>query len=132
MNNVRKAMPKGRFCPRHGFRRCPCEMGNLYRFTEPVVLLCLARRGAAHGYIIARAADQAALTATGMDSGAVYRTLRRLESKGMVLSRWENEDKGPRRRVYEMTERGREHLREWLDVLEDVRQGLQGLIGRYG
>jgi hypothetical protein len=64
-NLVSENMTKGRFCPRHGLRQCACEMGNLYRFTEPVVLLCLARSGGAHG----------------------YRILRRLESKGMVWSR---------------------------------------------
>jgi len=126
---VSKNMTKGRFCPRHGFRPCGCEMGNLYRFTEPVVLLCLARSGGAHGYLIARVADQMALTATGLDSGAVYRTLRRLESKGMVWSRWETEEKGPPRRVYEMTEDGWDHLRDWLKVMEEVRHSLLTLIG---
>lgn len=117
-----------RFCPRHGLRPCTCEMGNVYRFIEPVVLLCLAQSGSAHGYRIAQVADQMALTANGLDSGAVYRTLRRLESKGMVLSSWETDVKGPPRRVYEMTADGLSHLRDWLDEMEQVRQKLLVLI----
>jgi hypothetical protein len=35
-------------------------MGNIHRFTEPVVLLCLARSGASYGYRIAQDADRLA------------------------------------------------------------------------
>ncbi len=68
-----------------------------------------------------------------MDSAAVYRTRRRLESRGMVFSRWETKEKGPPRRVYELTDGGREHLRDWLEVMmEEVRHGLEGLLGKPG
>lgn len=44
----------------------------------------------------------------------IYRTLRRLESDGLLSSRREASDIGPDRRVYRTTPRGRTKLRKWL------------------
>jgi len=105
-----------------------CEMGNLYRYTEPVVLLSLARLGAAHGYQIAQEAENLAVTPAGLDGPAVYRTLRRLEGNGRVTSAWETGGGGPARRVYELTPAGRRHLCEWIWLLTDVSSSLNNLI----
>ena len=105
-----------------------CEMGNLYRYTEPVVLLSLARLGAAHGYQIAQEAERLAVTRAGLDGPAIYRTLRRLEANGRVTSAWETGGGGPARRVYELTPAGRQHLAEWVLLLQDVVSSLQNLV----
>jgi poly-beta-hydroxybutyrate-responsive repressor len=102
-------------------------MGNLYRFAEPVVLLVIARVGEAHGYQIAQEAEAMAVTHAGLDSGIIYRTLRRLEAAGRVASRWDTSGPGPARRVYVLTESGMQHLREWAQVLEAVTASLQAL-----
>lgn len=44
----------------------------------------------------------------------IYRTLKRLDADGCLESRVEPSDRGPDRRVYTITSRGRERLREWL------------------
>jgi poly-beta-hydroxybutyrate-responsive repressor len=102
-------------------------MGNLYRFAEPVMLLAIARLGEAHGYQIAQEAEGMAVTHAGLDSGIIYRTLRRLEAAGRVVSQWDTSGAGPARRVYVLTETGRQHLREWAQVLEAVTASLQAL-----
>ena len=119
-----------RRCHRYGQGNggpCSCEMGNLYRFAEPVMLLAIARLGKAHGYQIAQEAEGMAVTHAGLDSGIIYRTLRSLEAAGRVASRWDTSGPGPARRVYVLTESGMEHLREWAQVLGDVTASLQAL-----
>ncbi|MGH7545834.1 MAG: PadR family transcriptional regulator [Gemmatimonadota bacterium] len=44
----------------------------------------------------------------------IYPTLQRLERKGHLRSRRESSEKGPARRVYSRTKRGRAELRRWL------------------
>jgi PadR family transcriptional regulator PadR len=111
-----------------GGRPCSCEMGNLYRFTEPIVLLVLARLGTAHGYQIAAEAEPTAVTHAGLDGAAIYRALRRLESTGCVNSSWDTSGGGPARRLYTLTARGREHLGEWVEVLDAIHDALRGLL----
>lgn len=121
-------MPRTRCCGHPEGRPCTCEMGNLYRFVEPIVLVSLARLGTAHGYQIAQKAEQLAITHAGVDIAAVYRTLRRLEAAGHVLSAWETSQSGPARREYTLTQSGREHLAQWATVLGDVMGSLEALI----
>lgn len=122
-------MPRRR-CHRYGQEGegpCSCEMGNLYRFAEPIVLLVIAQMGKAHGYQIAQKAEGMAVTHAGLDSGVIYRTLRRLETAGRVRSSWDTSGSGPARRIYVLTESGIQHLGEWAQVLEDVVTSLQAL-----
>ena len=54
---------------------------------------------------------------TGLPSGTVYPTLGRLEKRGFVTGRWEDEGAAraegrPRRRYYRLTAAGSESLRE--------------------
>jgi len=118
-----------RHCHRggRGERPCSCEMGNLYRFCEPIVLLTLAKLGTAHGYQIAAEAEPYAVTHAGLDGAAIYRALRRLEATKCVTSSWDTGGGGPARRVYTLTDRGREHLAEWAEVLEAIASSVEVL-----
>jgi PadR family transcriptional regulator PadR len=109
-------------------RPCSCEMGNLYRFTEPIVLLVLARLGTAHGYQIAAEAGPLAVTHAGLDGAAIYRALRRLEETDCVTSGWDTSGGGPARRLYTLTERGLEHLAEWAEVMEGITSAVNVLV----
>ncbi|MFP5228153.1 MAG: PadR family transcriptional regulator [Acidobacteriota bacterium] len=120
-------MPR-RNCPRHGKDYpCTCGMGNLYRFVEPIVLLQLKKKGRSYGYDLASDLADHALTDAEIEKGALYRTLRQLETNGNVKSEWETERGGPARRVYRLTARGEKHLEEWAEVLEN----LSGSMSRF-
>lgn len=95
-----------------------CAMGNIYRFIEPAVLRMLREKGRSYGYELAEGISSYALTDSQIDRSALYRTLRTLEENGYVRSRWETESAGPARRVYSLTKPGREHLREWSQLME--------------
>ncbi len=110
-----------RNCKRHGPGfPCSCGMGNLYRFVEPVVLYLLFEKGKTHGYELAGKLKDHALTDSEIEPGALYRTLRKLEENGMVTSNWDMSGAGPARRVYELTQSGKDHLEEWYTVLSHM------------
>lgn len=121
-------MPRQKCCHGEHKHPCSCEMGNLYRFVEPIVLISLAHLGTAHGYSIAQEAEKRAVTHAGVDVAAVYRVLRRFEQMGYARSEWVTEGSGPARREYTLTNEGREHLRQWTSVLSEVMEALSKIV----
>lgn len=77
------------------------------------ILLGILRRPGT-GYDIKAAFDEVFNYFWQAQQSQIYRTLKRLEAEGSLASRNEPSDRGPDRRVYRITERGRERLREWL------------------
>jgi PadR family transcriptional regulator, regulatory protein PadR len=120
-------MPAGRHCHLKKRSACSCEMGNLYRFAEPIVLLSLARLGESYGYMIAQDAEAMAVTHSGLDTAVIYRTLHRLEVNGKVSSAWDTHGHGPARRLYRLTDEGWLHVDEWREVLDDLVRSLKKL-----
>ncbi|HEX9885557.1 MAG TPA: PadR family transcriptional regulator [Longimicrobiales bacterium] len=60
------------------------------------------------------------IDATELGGGTVYKTLSRMEDRGLVRGRWEDADvaeaeKRPRRRYYELTAAGRDRLDDALE-----------------
>ncbi len=70
-------------------------------------LLLLFERQPTHGYELRRQLEAHGVTT---NPGAMYRTLRKLESEGCVTSSWAKSVSGPRRRQYELTAQGRREL----------------------
>ncbi len=99
------------------------------RFLEPCLLLLLCK-GPSYGYELI-----GALRPFGLEDlahGPVYRTLRELEAAQMILSEWDTESSaGPARRVYRLTEIGREHLASWVKLLRDTETILQSFLATY-
>lgn len=118
-----------KLCDRHG-REHPCTraMGNVYRFVEPVVLLLLKKKHRSYGYELARALQEHALTDAEVERAALYRTLRRLEANGNVVSEWETDRGGPARRLYSLTKEGDRHLAEWAIVLDHLSKSMAGFV----
>lgn len=81
-----------------------------------LLLLAVLATGPAHGYEIAERLRRHSEGAFDLPEGTVYPALHRLEAHGWVDSSWQVEG-GRRRRVYELTGRGRRQLaaqrREW-------------------
>ena len=89
-----------------------------------LLLLSVLADGPAHGYaVIAQLRERSAEELT-VPEGTVYPALHRLEEAGLLRSRWDVDD-GRRRRVYELTRRGRRALdgrtREWQEFANGIR-----------
>src|SRR4051795_9340576 len=92
--------------PSHGYQ---------LRVVQEVLLALLATE-ASHGYEL-RARLQLALgpLAEALNAGQVYVTLARLDKAGLVRSEHVGQSDRPDRKVYELTDPGRERVVAWLD-----------------
>ncbi len=93
-------------------------------FLVTYILLLLSFQRA-HGYFIEQYLRGLGLL--NVELSSLYRTLRQLESAGLVHSTWEHGPEGPARRVYSLTEAGR----WWLDANANVLEGYRALIDRF-
>lgn len=118
------------YCHRHGQlgQPCSCGLGRMSRLVEPVLLSLLAKGEAQYGYELLERANEIALTDSEIDAAVVYRTLHTLEQAGCVVSQWQPGCGGPHRRTYVITDVGRQHLQDWLTVLERHAGRLQKFV----
>jgi DNA-binding PadR family transcriptional regulator len=81
------------------------------------VLLGILRRPSS-GYDIKAHFDQVFRHFWAAELSQIYRTLKRMEDEGLLTSRAEPSAKGPAKRVYQVTAKGRQRLRQWLAAPE--------------
>jgi PadR family transcriptional regulator PadR len=92
-----------------------------------LVVAVLAQLRAEHyGYTLRKA-----LAARGLDidEGTLYPLLRRLESQGLLVSEWREEDKR-NKRFYKLSVEGRRVLKELLGEWEGLNDALHTILGR--
>jgi PadR family transcriptional regulator PadR len=97
-------------------------------FVLPAVLLLLSERPG-YGYNLEK--DLRELDFGKIDRPTVYRTLALLEQDGLVESWSEAPTAGKPRRVYGVTALGERVLRVWMSVIEEERDCLGRVLGRY-
>ena len=116
-------------CGGEGAARQPCcrrRGGGGGALVEPAALAALLYAGG-YGYDMRKAILERTNGEVDVDVGGLYRSLRRLEDEGAVAPRWCDEDVGPRRREYELTQQGVELAEQWLDALR-ARRRLDDLL----
>ncbi|MEU3607827.1 PadR family transcriptional regulator [Streptomyces sp. NPDC035033] len=83
-------------------------------------LLALLARGAAHGYELKLGLEQLLGSAYPQPNvGQIYVTLGRLEKSGMIECEDVEQTGRPNKKVYHLTDSGREALRDWFEETED-------------
>lgn len=88
----------------------------------------MTHSGPAYGYELGGNLQNHALTDAEIDRGALYRTLQRLETMGHVTSDWDTSGTGPARHIYSITQSGKDHLREWAVVLDNLAQSMTAFV----
>ncbi len=114
---------------RHRHQNCSFEGERRQRWVEPSILYTLWG-SPKHGYEIMSALPELGFVRGNADPGAIYRTLRTMEENDLVKSEWDTSGTGPAKRIYALTEEGREHLTCWLDALKERRDSLNAFIKR--
>lgn len=94
--------------------------GSQLRGHLETMALAAIEEGEAHGFEVLRRLEEAGCGALRLKEGSLYPALYRLEERGCLRARWEENPggrRGPARRVYRLTPKGRRHLeqgrREW-------------------
>ena len=95
---------------------------------EAALLAALAEQTTAHGYDLRRILTELTGGFLQVDSGNIYRLLRRLEQDGFVTSTWTEGEHGPQRREYRLTRDGCEHLVSWRKHLETRERAFRSVI----
>ena len=104
------------------------QLGAPQELVRPVLLLLLAE-SPGHGYELVQR-----LKAFGLEGQAasVYRDLRDLEKAGLTTSFWDaSQQRGPARRVYELTPEGRRSLRGYAAAARDLISALASFVARW-
>jgi len=89
-------------------------------------ILVMVAEGPVHGYEILTRLREMGMP---LNPGTLYRTLRALESEGLVESHWVMGG-GPPRRLYRLTARGWNHLRELKGLLREQKRVLEEVVER--
>jgi PadR family transcriptional regulator, regulatory protein PadR len=107
---------------------CPCAGGTLDKLIQPALMVILAE-GPLHGYrLVERLSEMRMLAGQKPDASGVYRFLKSMETKGLVVSSWDTSGTGPAKRVFEMTASGQSCLHTWIGTLEEYRDGINALL----
>lgn len=96
-----------------------------------ILLLSSLRKGPMHGYELKRQVQRPTFTPLGNSS--LYPMLRRFEQSGAVTQELEKQDGRPARKVYTITDAGREEFRELIATLPpDVAANEEEFLVRVG
>ncbi len=99
---------------------------RLPRFVQPVLLALLAATPM-HGYVLMQKLGEIGLFEGALpDRTGMYRNLRLMERMGMLSTVRETSSVGQTRKIYSLTEHGRESLANWRASLTKLR----GLLDR--
>lgn len=90
-------------------------------------MLLLIADGEVYGAALLTKLNSLCLAPNDVDVGMAYRTLREFEAEGLVVSRWAV-DTGAPRRMYGLTDAGRQALAEWTAVMYERRRLVEAFI----
>lgn len=109
---------------------CKGKAPNIKRFMEISLLLLLAQEES-HGYTLAERLNDFGFSNEEFNIGTLYRTLRKMEKDNYVTSKWLEGGQGPKKRVYQITESGKNTLAQLIEMLKSRKKRIERLIDDY-
>ncbi|PMQ01984.1 MAG: PadR family transcriptional regulator [Dictyoglomus sp. NZ13-RE01] len=94
------------------------------------ILTCLGE-GELHGYEIINRISEVfpGIISSGISGmGRGYKILRELELEGLVVSKWDVEEKGPAKRVYRLTPKGLEAKEESIKYIMELKEYIEKFL----
>ena len=106
------------------------HQGKKDRYMQPSILMGLYTKSS-YGYELIQTIQKFGFVEGQAPPGMIYRHLRQLEEDGLVFSEWITEGVGPAKRIYQLTDEGKEMLAIWIGYMEKQAKNLSGLIKEY-
>lgn len=100
---------------------------QLLKGTTPLLILTVIGDGELYGYDIAQRIRERSGGAFAPSEGSLYPALHRLEADGALEATWQAGERGPRRRYYRLTAKGKGLLAESRDRFAAFVSGVQGV-----
>lgn len=111
---------------------CPCQGKNLDKLLQPLILSILAQGGEMHGFGLLKELGKVPRFHEKIpDATGVYRYLKKMESSGLLDSRWEldeHDNSEKPKRIFSITPKGRGCLANWSLALTDYQKYIGELI----
>lgn len=104
--------------------------GKPERFVQPSLLMALMKKSS-YGYELSAMIGEYGFIQGDPPPGMIYRHLRQMEEDGLVNSEWDSEGAGPARRVYALTDMGREVLHAWVEYMDRQANALSRFVEAY-
>lgn len=103
---------------------------ELLKGSTDLLILSILSQGPAYGYHIAKETNARTDGLLRLKEGSLYPMLHKLESQGLIVGKWAPSERGPARKYYRMTARGRRVLAakasEWRRFASAVTVALEG------
>lgn len=101
------------------------------------LVLAVLERGPAHGLEVIRRLEIAGQGSLALKEGTLYPALYRMEASGLVEAEWEDSAqgrpgasrRGPRRRIYRLTTKGKRQLARGREEFREFVQVIGGILG---
>lgn len=106
------------------------QQGKKDRFMQPSILMGLYAKPS-YGYELIQNIQIFGFVEGLAPPGMIYRHLRQMEEDGLVSSQWETVGVGPAKRIYQLTDDGKQMLGIWIEYIEQQVRNLNELIRQY-
>lgn len=93
-----------------------------------LLLLAILESGPAHGYAVVERLRKQSGEVFDLPEGTIYPALHRLEDAGLLVSHW-SQAAGRRRRVYQLTPKGRRSIAKRSEEWQVFVRGVEGVLG---
>ena len=109
-------------------KKCSCKGYFLEKFIQPFILMQLYQEKL-HGFALyLKLLKSDIMDYSGLDPGGLYRTLKKMEEAGLLLSEWQlDESSAQPRRVYTITAEGKQCLEFWQETLMEYKGDVERL-----
>ena len=102
---------------------------ELLKGVAPVVVLEILSRGRMYGYELSEAVEKRSKGVLSLGRGTLYPLLYNLESKGLVVAEWDENESSRKRRYYSITSDGRAELAQQKEEWQALQQGVNLVFG---
>lgn len=103
-------------------------IGEALKGHLDLLLLAVLENGPAHGYAIIETLRQRSGGTFDLPEGTIYPALHRLEEDGLLNSTW-SEEKGRRRRTYQLTLKGLKVLAKRQQEWQQFARAVNATVG---
>ncbi len=105
-------------------KKCSCTGKNLDRFMQATILMLLSEEEM-HGFVMLQKIGKTPMFYDALpDASGLYRYLKKMEGQGLLISREEQQEDLPSKKIYSITEEGRTCLKNWKATIRDYVKNL--------